>query len=417
MKKILVLGDFNADTGFGTVLKNIINQTRRYSPNDYLINILAINYYGPPFQLGDNIRVRSAKLSMPDKSLQDNFGKHAFIQELTDAASGQPGEQPYDGIFIIQDPGHINGLVPSLKPLKKDFKNRGIKQFKSIVYFPIDHDNTPVNVYDRIDFYDEIVCYNYYGKKQVLANFPNWKNKISVLSHGINTSDFFPLPSSQSIDFRREYFGDNAEKYIVLNLNRNQPRKDIPSTIFAFKEFQKTNPDAFLYLHMHPMDPLGWKLHQVMNQAGLLEGKDYMFPPAQLLQQPGGIPVSFVNFIYNACDVYITTTHGEGWGLTVTEAMACKLPVICPLHTSFIEITDNGRRATVLENMYPECRESDSTIRDQCDFIEAAEALQKVRNDRDDIIKTKVELAYQYAQTLDWNKLGKQWIKLFKQVY
>jgi glycosyltransferase involved in cell wall biosynthesis len=36
----------------------------------------------------------------------------------------------------------------------------------------------------------------------------------------------------------------------------------------------------------------------------------------------------------------------EGWGLTITEAMAVKLPIICPIHTSISEITNDGKLVT-----------------------------------------------------------------------
>ncbi|NCY12365.1 MAG: glycosyltransferase, partial [Burkholderiaceae bacterium] len=57
--------------------------------------------------------------------------------------------------------------------------------------------------------------------------------------------------------------------------------------------------------------------------------------------------------MYNASDLYVTTTLGEGWGLTLTEAMATRTPVICPISTSFIEMTDNGKRVYAVENLIP----------------------------------------------------------------
>jgi glycosyltransferase involved in cell wall biosynthesis len=37
-------------------------------------------------------------------------------------------------------------------------------------------------------------------------------------------------------------------------------------------------------------------------------------------------------------DCFITTSMAEGWGLTLSEAMCCELPVIYGNHTSFKEI-------------------------------------------------------------------------------
>jgi hypothetical protein len=78
-------------------------------------------------------------------------------------------------------------------------------------------------------------------------------------------------------DFRKQYFGDNADKFIVGCVNRNQSRKDIPTTIFGFMEYWEShNKNALLYLHMDPKDPMGWDLKTILKQTPLKEGIDYM---------------------------------------------------------------------------------------------------------------------------------------------
>lgn len=418
MKRFLIWGDYNAATGFGTVLHNIVHQLSRYYKDTARFTILAINYAGPTYTEG-NILVTSAKFYMPDPQLQDDYGRYAVIQELTDASRTERGMNPYDGLFVCLDPGQINDLVPSLQALQAENKRNGVKNWKSIIYFPIDHANTPRQVFSHLGFYDRLVCYNEFGRSQVLSYFPEWKKKTSVIPHGINTRQFYQLPEEKKVAFRREYFGKNADRFIVLNLNRNQPRKDIPTTIFAFKEFQATCPEAFLYLHMNPNDHLGWKLYNVLNYAGLLEGKDYMFPPPESFKKD--IPVEIVNNIYNACDVYVTTTTGEGWGLTVTESMACGLPVVCPLHTSLTEITANGRRAFAVDTLYPCCNHMDNVIREQSDYIQVAERLQEVydrtKDNEDKVLTNICRSAFDYSQQLDWDRLGNRWIDLFKQTF
>ena len=53
--------------------------------------------------------------------------------------------------------------------------------------------------------------------------------------------------------------------------------------------------------------------------------------------------------IYNLSDVVISTALGEGWGLSLTEAMASGIPVIFPNHTSVTEIIGEGNlRGTLI---------------------------------------------------------------------
>jgi len=44
--------------------------------------------------------------------------------------------------------------------------------------------------------------------------------------------------------------------------------------------------------------------------------------------------------LYNAADLYLTTSLGEGWGLGITEALGCGCPAAVPMHTSCAEIAD-----------------------------------------------------------------------------
>jgi glycosyltransferase involved in cell wall biosynthesis len=426
--KILCLFDYAATTGFATISKNIVPRIKEYfGAGNIVLDICAINYFGDLYKEDDYTTVFSALKSAPINKvpgMKDDFGRYGFLSVLSmsndsnEKDGAAPSQMGYDGVFIIQDPGIINSLVRNMEVQQRLNKENNRKQFKSIVYFPIDHEIGSAAMIEHMLFFDEIVTYNEFCRKQVLKLRPNWFGKLKVIPHGMNLDHFYPVDQERRQAFRQEYFKENANKFIVLNVNRNQSRKDIPCTIFAFKEYRKQNKDAFLYLHMNPKDPLGWDLRAIMGQAGLVEGRDFMFPPAA--KENHDTSIETLNLIYNSSDVFVTTTLGEGWGLTVTEAMACKLPVICPLHTSLIDISDNGKRVYPLENLYPICQIADNDIREQCDFVEVAAQLHQVYTD----LKTgsaaltkKVNLAYQYIQTLDWNIIGKQWGKLMSETY
>ena len=50
------------------------------------------------------------------------------------------------------------------------------------------------------------------------------------------------------------------------------------------------------------------------------------------------LPDEQLNVLYNACDVGITTTTGEGWGMVSFEHAATKSAQIIPRHTSLAEL-------------------------------------------------------------------------------
>lgn len=427
--RILVLGDYRANTGFGIVMASLMPRLAKILEKEWEINICAINYWGEAYWETPNMYVFSGPNLSADAGVgrgrnpnasPDEFGRSGFLRVLyqsnADVGDNTPSSQMgYDGIFIIQDAHVACGMVPNLRNIQSEFKKANKKNFKSILYFPIDSGLIDRHV-QNIEFFDKLITYNEYSRNEVLKCKPGLKGKINIMPHGIDNKHFYPIPKESIQDFRAKYFGENKDKFIVLNLNRNQPRKDIPCTIFGFQEFLKKNPDSFLYLHMNPKDAKGWNLHFVLEQTDLVEGRDYMFPPAEI--QNHGADTQMLNKIYNACDVYLTTSLGEGWGLGVTEAMACNLPVIAPAHTSFNEIGDHGNRLYALENLYPVCSSTDSIIREQCDYIEVAEKLSFVDRERSlntDSYWDKIYSASKYMETLDWDDLANRWARIIEQ--
>ena len=414
--KVLMLVDYNCHTGFATVSHNIKKELKNNFGKNIQFDIIAINYFGEPYTEEDGTYVISAVKSATKK---DDFGRMGFLKILKDT-------DEYDGIFIIQDLGVILPIVPILKTIKEDKIANNKRQFKSIFYFPVD---APLveKLTEGLEFFDSIVAYTEYGRKEVLRFKPELKTKLKVILHGNNSKHFFPLPQKEVLEFRKEYFGRNADKFIITNVNRNQPRKDIPTTIFSFIEAKKQweehqiEKQPFLYLHMHPKDPMGWDIRCILAQTDLIEGEDYKLLDIHLANN--GASIEMLNKIYNASDLYLTTTLGEGFGLTLTEAMATKTPIICPKSTSFIEMTDNGKRAYTLDNLIPTSTTFDSTIRQQCDYVEVADTILYVakglQGDYENLnflenYKNRINNAYKWMQSIDWKILSKVWVDLFK---
>ena len=296
---MICLFDYNAITGFSTVSTNLISHWRRMFGDNLKIDIVAVNYFGQDYNETPNIRVISAKMKDIAK---DDFGRYVFMRSLADIE--------YDIMFILQDLGVIIPLVPHLKKIYNDKKEAKRKLFKSIFYFPVDFQLTP-NLAVDIEFFDQLVTFTEYGRKMLLRLKPQLKHKIKVIPHGNNMKNYYPIENqTEKADFRKQYFGDNADKFIVGCVNRNQSRKDIPTTIFGFMEYWEThNRKAFLYLHMDPNDPMGWDLRTILKQTPLIEGMDFMFPS----DTDGGFKgtsVEDMNKIYNSFDVFLTTATG-----------------------------------------------------------------------------------------------------------
>lgn len=419
MKRILCLFDHYARTGYGTVSEQLIAHLIEHFGTDFGFHIIATNYFGDPMEvvMKGQVVVYVEKAVITDKEIAEehkemnNFGIMKFVERLT--------TMDFDGIFIMQDLGIVKPLIPILKGLKEGKRAANRKQFKSVFYFPVDGDLAS-SYFDGLEFFDLSVTYTEYGRKQALNANPHLKSgkNLTVIPHGISTEDFHLVTAEEVSKFREEYFGDAThEKFIVGVINRNQPRKDIPTAILGFVEAKKNwdnrNYKPFLYLHMHPKDPKGWDLRQILGLCGLVEGEDYMFPKSE---DPNyQVDTKTLNLIYNSIDVYLSTSKGEGWGLTAVEAMATATLCILPDNTSYTEIGTG--RAIMLNCTMPVVTIDDNLIRYLCEDLEVGAELIYSSKLTAEAHKKITDSAMDFVKNNTWHEVCKKWRDLFKKAY
>lgn len=391
--KVLVYADaVSCATGFGSVSRNICEAL--FKTGRYDIDIFAINYWGDPhtfpyrqFPSGTNTQ-------------NDPYGRQKFVSMAK--------QMEYDILFCLQDT-FILGFLPKLIPALI----ASGKAFKSICYFPID--GVPKEQWIKnVDAVDYLVAYSKFGANEAKKVYPAVQD-MQVVPHGANIDDFKPLPKDIIKKFKAQYFGKHADKFIITNVNRNQHRKDIPRTIAAFVEFRKEVPTSILYLHM-AMKEQGLSLDEVCKSYGLVAGEDVGFPENFGPNQ--GYPKEIVNLIYNVSDLVVSTTLGEGFGLSWVEAMATKTPVLMPNNTAMGEyitedkgyLIDSGTTPglhTVLPN-------DNEVIRPLVDVEDMAKKMVYIYNNYVEA-EAKAETAYGWVKSeLNWQgKIAKAWVSIF----
>jgi len=290
-KKIKVLGYMDSPscaTGFATVSRNILEGL--YRTGRYEIDICGINFWGDPHNFPYRIWPTGTN------ELKDPYGRKKSANMMVG--------MDYDILFLLQD-SFILDFAPDVHTYAR---SKG-KNFRSICYYPID--GTPKEQWIKnVNACDHVVAYSQFGKNETLKALPTSKEPL-VIPHGVNTKEFFIANEKDIREFRAQYFGSLADKFIFTNLNRNQQRKDIPRTIAAFVEFRKHVKDCVLYLHMAKQDQ-GWDLTEVIKSYGLNITTDVIFPENFGPNQ--GYPRQIVNMIYNISDCVLSTSLGEGFG-------------------------------------------------------------------------------------------------------
>lgn len=397
--RVIFYGDSpTCATGFGQVSRNVLPAL--YNSGRYDVDVLGINYWGDPHEFPFRI------WPMAINGQRDPYGRQRMQQHLVDQRA------EYDILFFMQDTFILDFMPQLLSNLKSAGKN-----FKSVFYYPID--GIPKESWIRAAAaVDYPVTYSKFGYDQSVKLVPELEGRLQIIPHGVNPQVFYPAPAEDVANFRKQFFGPMADKFIFINVNRNQPRKDIPATIRAFKAFKEQRPDSLLYLHMAAVDQ-GWNLLEVIKSLGLDVTRDVILP--QKFNPATGFPLAALNMIYNAADAVISTTIGEGFGLTWSEAMAVRKPVIFPNNTMLGEfITDETGfpypsggdldHITILTN-------DNEVPRPIAHLSKMVERMIQVYDNREEAAK-RAEAAYKMIHSsLIWDQhINPRWVSLFDSI-
>lgn len=249
-----------------------------------------------------------------------------FLQFLVDGG--------YTHLWMLMDP-HALSVHNFPAALKKVCREHNIR---SLLYYPVDSplEREWLAILDAVDV---AVTYTEYGRNETRKALKKSLYPVEVIPHGVDEI-FRPLPMDRRGQYRKVvatgYDGKEHNlvqdgDFLMLNVNKNEWRKDPLRSLEILKGLRDRGIPAKLILRMHPTSAMGGpQLEMAAQQLGLTFGKEWC--------HIGDVSDENLCGLYNAADLYLTTSMGEGWGLGVTEAMACHCPVAMAKHTSFAEI-------------------------------------------------------------------------------
>jgi D-inositol-3-phosphate glycosyltransferase len=320
---VLVVGDAVAATGFARVTTSLIERLKAR----YQFHQLGINYSGDPHDCDWPI--------YPAHIGGDPHGVKR-IAELVDRI------RP-DIVLMINDLWIVGDYLRALAKARH--------RPATMAYVPIDAVPLIPEHVRSLAPLDRIVVYNRFGAEAFQAASRAIQETdlgfrlppLDVVAHGLDTKTFHPLfPLAGNFVENRQAVRRNllphgeavVDDFIVLNANRNQPRKRIDLTIEGFAIFAAGKPQSVkLYLHMGATD-LGWDVVELTRRHGIFDRlmmtHDGAGPPSLSSEQ--------LNLVYNTCDVGINTADAEAWGLPAFEHAATGAAQLVPGHSSQIEI-------------------------------------------------------------------------------
>lgn len=331
MAKVLWLGDAGCHTGFGRVTHSIAE--RLVTEYGHEIHVLALNFRGDDFPSTlDPSQKTPLWLYRPNVWKGDDFYGDTRIIEML--AKVTP-----DVVVFYNDPNVI---------LRQLFSNtydpdRILLQYRPIIsYVPCDGTNLPVE-WQRLQKVTNMVVMSQYGKSM----YPSAR----LVYHGVDTEQFWPVSerpivTSTGIECRtkqdcKEAFGFDKDGFLILRVDKNSGRKDFGATFKAVVPVMKRHEDIQVHFHTQSKQmQSGVDLEVLIQREPDIAAKRW-FLPGMTDSWIGWDQVD-LNALYNAADLFVSTSRGEGYGLTLVESLACGVPVIAQNVSAIPEVVGPG---------------------------------------------------------------------------
>ncbi len=314
-----------------------------------------------------------------------------------------------DVVVIYNDAIVVTNILEKLKTIKD-------RKFKIIVYFDQVYLHQKKEHIKKINDEADLV----------LAFTPYWEEnmkKIGVskptdyLCHGFDKMVHYPVPKRLA----RQYFGLRPDDFIVMNLNRNQPRKRWDTCLQAWAEIVSRHIEEPIKLLIATAVNGAWNLIEVyereLGKRGLTleQGMKHIV----LIDNPQQLSDEEINILYNVADVGINTCDGEGFGLCNFQQAAIGIPQIIPYLGGFKQFftKDNSLLVEPKFSFYVDAsRDGVGGEALLCDWQDFADAIDLYYSD-DDLRKSHGEICRRtFPEEYSWDKIEDRYYRILKRV-
>jgi len=168
-------------------------------------------------------------------------------------------------------------------------------------------------------------------------------------------------------DFVRSAIDHQTQCVYFLNLNKVwDKRKNLAGLVRTFRKYARAMPNARLIVKLQQSDPGPWRSDDRMTVLS------------------GPYTAGQINALYEMADVYVSPHHGEGWGLTLSDAMLFGKPTLATGYSGNLEFM-NRENSLLLDF-------SEEYIRSEDCFAYFHSGMKWAYPDEDDLGKKMVEL-------------------------
>lgn len=418
LKKLLIVGDSpTLQSGFSRVVQSLAWRWRHAFEEIHFWGIGWAGYPGAPDQkrpwfLKDPFTLYPASGSGPWYSQENmtNLLRHIHRGD-------------YSHVWTIQDSFllRLHNFPAALEELTAGTGTR------TFLYLPVDA--TLDKDWAQVTFgFDCTIAYTEYGRDQIQQHVDLPEQRLRVLPHGVDPTRYRLLPEAVRANLRAQISGwIKPGDVLLINVNTNQRRKDVVRSLEILSTlYQRSSANwrfkLLMHMSRHSSGGDQVDLELAAKQLGLIRGQHWDHTGNVFVKHLATLPEESLVQLYNIADGYLTTTLGEGWGLGITEALACGLPVAIPTHTACQEIAEKleklqmGNRVIRLPTEpHIVCLPNDNCrLRQRVDVDRACDALEKAL--AAGVFAEKQPMNNAVRDWLSWDRIAGEFLDLFRSV-
>ncbi|MDQ3896450.1 MAG: glycosyltransferase family 4 protein [Actinomycetota bacterium] len=281
-----------------------------------------------------------------------------------------------------------------------------------VLYFPIDGETAegtlPVSWTQLLHEVDVPVAMSRYGEGVARASGV----RCAYIPHGVDIERFSPPPDR---DVAKRRVGADG-RFVVLSDSRNQPRKLLPRVLDVFSRFAESRPDALLHLHTDPdeewarSDRYSYDVRADVRHLGL--ERQVRFTPAFRMARGGGLAVDDLARYYQAADVHLLASTGEGFGLPSLQAAATGVVPMAGAYSASHELVAGHGEAIAIE---ARIEGAFGILRAFVDVDDAVRKLSAYYDDRARLVERSV-LCRRFAEPYAWSRVLDRWVGLLRSI-
>ena len=189
-----------------------------------------------------------------------------------------------------------------------------------------------------IDRADKIIASTTTEKTHLVDLYGADPGKIDVISPGVDTSHFYPIPPDEA----KEFVGVPFDKKMILFVGRIEPLKGIKTLLQSIGDLRsngKTGKDLCLAVIGGELEGKDGDESEDMK---LLKGLRDEYGLGDMVTFLGKRSQDSLPYYYSAAELVVMPSHYESFGMVALESMACGTPVIASLVGGLIHLVEDG---------------------------------------------------------------------------